>query len=346
MPERIERLRDPETPAEDARAGRSRRRRACSVGSPTSATTASATSTRPRTRRSGAGSCATSRQERRPVELRHAARHRDRRRAAHGAVADPAGRRRQLVGPAPRGVERPARHDRRLRRRRAPRPHVRRALHHALPRRLPPRSSAGVARAGGAADHERSRRRSSVCATAACCARVRSPTSWSSTPRPIGSDDATLVADLPGDSARLTAGSQGIVRVLVGGVAVVEDGAATGATPGCGAALRARHRHRHRPLATVARAPRADVRSVARHGVGRGGDLEVPVSYSLILIDDPAPMVRRITLNRPRSATRSTPPCAARSSPRRARLDRDPEVRVTVIRGAGQVLLRGLRPLG
>jgi N-acyl-D-aspartate/D-glutamate deacylase len=41
-----------------------------------------------------------------------------------------------------------------------------------------------------------------------------------------------LVRDLPGDSARLTAGSQGIVRVLVGGVPVVEDGAPTGATPG------------------------------------------------------------------------------------------------------------------
>ncbi len=51
-------------------------------------------------------------------------------------------------------------------------------------------------------------------------------------PETIGSDDATLVADLPGDSARLTAGSQGIKRVLVGGVAVVEDGVATGATPG------------------------------------------------------------------------------------------------------------------
>ena len=67
-------------------------------------------------------------------------------------------------------------------------------------------------------------------------------------PETVGSDDATLVADLPGDSARLTAGSQGIVRVLVGGVAVVEDGKATGATPGRRAALRARHRHRHRPL--------------------------------------------------------------------------------------------------
>jgi N-acyl-D-aspartate/D-glutamate deacylase len=51
-------------------------------------------------------------------------------------------------------------------------------------------------------------------------------------PETVASDDATLVADLPGDSARLTAGSQGIKRVLVGGVAVVEDGVATGATPG------------------------------------------------------------------------------------------------------------------
>jgi N-acyl-D-aspartate/D-glutamate deacylase len=51
-------------------------------------------------------------------------------------------------------------------------------------------------------------------------------------PATVGSDDAMLVADLPGDSARLTAGSQGIKRVLVGGVPVVEDGVATGATPG------------------------------------------------------------------------------------------------------------------
>jgi N-acyl-D-aspartate/D-glutamate deacylase len=51
-------------------------------------------------------------------------------------------------------------------------------------------------------------------------------------PQTVGADDAALVADLPGDSARLTAGSHGIKRVLVGGVAVVEDGEATGATPG------------------------------------------------------------------------------------------------------------------
>jgi N-acyl-D-aspartate/D-glutamate deacylase len=51
-------------------------------------------------------------------------------------------------------------------------------------------------------------------------------------PDTIGSDDATLVRDLPGDSARLTANSHGIVRVLVHGTAIVEDGKATGATPG------------------------------------------------------------------------------------------------------------------
>ena len=91
----------------------------------------------------------------RQVELRHAARHRDRRRPAHRAVAGAEGRRRRVVGAAPQGVERPARADRRLRRRCPPRPHVRRALHHQVPRRLPPRPSARVARTRGAAHHER-----------------------------------------------------------------------------------------------------------------------------------------------------------------------------------------------
>ena len=51
-------------------------------------------------------------------------------------------------------------------------------------------------------------------------------------PETIGSEDATLVRDLPGDSIRLTAGSHGVVRVLVNGVETVADGKATGATPG------------------------------------------------------------------------------------------------------------------
>ena len=51
-------------------------------------------------------------------------------------------------------------------------------------------------------------------------------------PDTIDSEDAMLVRDLPGDSARLTAGSRGITTVLVNGTVIVEDGKATGATPG------------------------------------------------------------------------------------------------------------------
>jgi N-acyl-D-aspartate/D-glutamate deacylase len=51
-------------------------------------------------------------------------------------------------------------------------------------------------------------------------------------PATIGSENATLVHDLPGDSPRLTAGANGIVRVLVNGVETVVDNVATGATPG------------------------------------------------------------------------------------------------------------------
>jgi N-acyl-D-aspartate/D-glutamate deacylase len=51
-------------------------------------------------------------------------------------------------------------------------------------------------------------------------------------PETVGAENARLVEDLPGGTARLTAGSEGVVRVYVGGVATVEDGKATGATPG------------------------------------------------------------------------------------------------------------------
>jgi N-acyl-D-aspartate/D-glutamate deacylase len=51
-------------------------------------------------------------------------------------------------------------------------------------------------------------------------------------PETVTSEDATLVKDLPGESARLTAGSVGMEHVLVGGVEIVKHGAATGATPG------------------------------------------------------------------------------------------------------------------
>ncbi len=65
------------------------------------------------------------------------------------------------------------------------------------------------------------------------------------------------------------------------------------------------------------------------------------MSYSLILIDDPAPMVRRITLNRPekRNALNATLRREILTATRE--LDRDPEVRVTVIRGAGKCFSAG-----
>jgi N-acyl-D-aspartate/D-glutamate deacylase len=51
-------------------------------------------------------------------------------------------------------------------------------------------------------------------------------------PETIESDPAELINDLPGGTPRLTAQSQGIVRVWVNGVETVVDGKATGATPG------------------------------------------------------------------------------------------------------------------
>src|SRR4051794_21347808 len=51
-------------------------------------------------------------------------------------------------------------------------------------------------------------------------------------PQTVDSDPAALVADLPGKSARLTAGSRGVERVLVNGVAIIEKGEPTGANPG------------------------------------------------------------------------------------------------------------------
>ena len=51
-------------------------------------------------------------------------------------------------------------------------------------------------------------------------------------PETIGAEHATLVHDLPGDTPRLIAAANGIVRVLVNGVETVVDNEATGAAPG------------------------------------------------------------------------------------------------------------------
>jgi enoyl-CoA hydratase len=65
------------------------------------------------------------------------------------------------------------------------------------------------------------------------------------------------------------------------------------------------------------------------------------VDYSLVLIDDPAPMVRRITLNRPekRNALNATLRREILTATREA--DRDDSVRVTIIRGAGKCFSAG-----
>jgi N-acyl-D-aspartate/D-glutamate deacylase len=51
-------------------------------------------------------------------------------------------------------------------------------------------------------------------------------------PDEIASEDASLHFDLPGDAPRLTAGAIGIKRVLVNGVETIRDGEVTGARPG------------------------------------------------------------------------------------------------------------------
>lgn len=51
-------------------------------------------------------------------------------------------------------------------------------------------------------------------------------------PREVGAEHATLVDDLPGGTARLTADATGVVRVLVNGVETVVDNRATGALAG------------------------------------------------------------------------------------------------------------------
>lgn len=51
-------------------------------------------------------------------------------------------------------------------------------------------------------------------------------------PATVGSENAELVTDLPGQSARLTAGSIGMHRVLVNGVVAIRDGQPTGSTSG------------------------------------------------------------------------------------------------------------------
>ena len=216
VPERIERLRDPDTRALDARAVAVAGGRRVPPSRRLGRLPPRRRVLRRRTSRCAAASSRDIAAERGTVELRHAARHR----ASPTSCAPCCGRSRRTTTAASwelrrRGVERPARHDRRLRRRRAPRPHVRRALHHPLPRRLPARPPAGVARARGAAHHERAGR-------AVRAARPRRAARGrdrrrraSSTPRPSAPRTPRSSPTCPATPPASPPAPSAIVRVLV-----------------------------------------------------------------------------------------------------------------------------------
>jgi enoyl-CoA hydratase len=65
------------------------------------------------------------------------------------------------------------------------------------------------------------------------------------------------------------------------------------------------------------------------------------MSYTLLLLDDPAPNVRRITLNRPEKRNALNATLRAEILTALRENDRDPGVRVTIIRGAGKCFCAG-----
>ena len=83
--------------------------------------------------------------------------------------------------------------------------------------------------------------------------------------------------------------------------------------------------------------PYADQAAKSGNGVAKDG-------YSVVLVDEPAPHVRRITMNRPDK--RNALNHALRGEVLHALQagDMDPDVHVMIVSRRGQVLLRGLRP--
>jgi len=63
--------------------------------------------------------------------------------------------------------------------------------------------------------------------------------------------------------------------------------------------------------------------------------------YSVLLVDDPIPGVRRLTLNRPEKRNALNHPLRGELRDALIRSDADPEVRVTIVRGAGTCFSAG-----
>lgn len=63
--------------------------------------------------------------------------------------------------------------------------------------------------------------------------------------------------------------------------------------------------------------------------------------FETILVDDPAPQVRRITLNRPKKRNALNNPLRGELLAALQQIDRDDEVRVTILRGAGKCFSAG-----
>ena len=70
------------------------------------------------------------------------------------------------------------------------------------------------------------------------------------------------------------------------------------------------------------------------------------MSSDVILVDDPAPMVRRITMNRPEKRNALNHPLRGAILDTLRANDQDPEVRVTIIRGAGPSFSAGYELAG
>src|SRR5437763_7364553 len=72
-----------------------------------------------------------------------------------------------------------------------------------------------------------------------------------------------------------------------------------------------------------------------------GGVMVAESSEVLVLVDDPAPRVRRLTLNRPEKRNAISNELRIQLYDALHSADRDPEVGVTVIRGAGPCFSSG-----